>query len=302
MDALRPDRAVGMPAARREVIRADDRRTTVDPTAATHMVRRCERVDRSVGAVRGEPGDAADLPEAAIVEQQGDALSAVQLPPAALTNDARFRGTGRQPFRGKRLERADIAEHGRPGVLGRWCARGRAHRCLTRGEHDQNLAERNRITEVQLLHRRHDAGARCRHEGLHLHRVEHEERVTGVDDIARSDSNLEHGAGHRAGDRLLTVPNRQHRRASDPQGPRAGDDSRLVEQAAGGRGLFRGDGSRDRCGLIGEEGGPRVAGAHGRQRQDGPELREVRRNPGDVEVAERADRPLHRGFICGRRI
>ena len=69
---------------------------------------------RPVVVVGGEAGDAADLAERALVEQEVDALAAGELAPAALAHDAGVGRAGRQARVGEALEGGDVVEHRRP--------------------------------------------------------------------------------------------------------------------------------------------------------------------------------------------
>ena len=66
--------AIGRAAAHREVVTGDHYRTTVDSGASHHEVRRREGRELAVFVVR-TPGEAADLPERARVDEHVDALA-----------------------------------------------------------------------------------------------------------------------------------------------------------------------------------------------------------------------------------
>ena len=76
MGALPADRAVGMPAARGEIVGAHHRGSAVDFAPASNMVGRREARDSSVVVIVREAREAADLAKAAGVEQQVDPLAA----------------------------------------------------------------------------------------------------------------------------------------------------------------------------------------------------------------------------------
>src|SRR4051794_34310807 len=85
---LLADRAVGVAAARGEVVGADDARPAFDAALAADMAgwRELEHLARVV--VGGKAREAADLAEAAAVEQRVDAFAARELAAVALTNDS----------------------------------------------------------------------------------------------------------------------------------------------------------------------------------------------------------------------
>ena len=88
MAALLADGAVCVAAPGSEVVGADDGGAALDPAPSADVVRRREVDDRAAVVIGGETGDAADLVEAALVQQQVDALPAGQLAAAALPHDA----------------------------------------------------------------------------------------------------------------------------------------------------------------------------------------------------------------------
>jgi len=81
-----------MAAARGEVVGADHAWPPLDPAPAADMVGRGEVGDAALLVIAGEPGQAADLAEAAVVEQKIDPLAAGELAAITLTHHA---GIGR---------------------------------------------------------------------------------------------------------------------------------------------------------------------------------------------------------------
>src|SRR3954453_16886537 len=80
MDALSADRTVGMPAARGEIVGAHNDLPASNLAPAADMVGRREPRDSSILVIVSKAGEAADLAEATLVEQQVDALTTCRLP------------------------------------------------------------------------------------------------------------------------------------------------------------------------------------------------------------------------------
>src|SRR5262245_14095250 len=104
-----------MPAARREVVGADDGGATGDPPPTSDVVRRREVGDATFVVVGGEPGDAADFAEGSRVEQQIDALAAAELAAAALPHHAGVLGVGCEAGVRHALQGGDLVESRGPG-------------------------------------------------------------------------------------------------------------------------------------------------------------------------------------------
>src|ERR1035437_3646466 len=104
LGTLPANRAVGMPAARGEIVGAHHDRPAVDLAPAADMVGPREARDPSVLVIVREACEAADLAKAACVEQQVDPLPAGQLAPGALADDARIVRIGREAAMGDRLQ------------------------------------------------------------------------------------------------------------------------------------------------------------------------------------------------------
>ena len=126
--ALAPDRAVGMAAARGEIVGADDGRAAVDLAPAADVVGGGEAGDPSILVVVREAREAADLAKAAGVEQQVDPLAAGQLAAIALADHARIVRIGREAAMGDRLQRLHVGKQRRPGVVAIVARRGWLHR------------------------------------------------------------------------------------------------------------------------------------------------------------------------------
>ena len=90
MGALAADRAVGMAAARGEIVSAYHGRPALDFAPAADMVGGREACDSSIVVIVREAREAADLAKAAGVEQQIDSLAAGQLAAIALADHARI--------------------------------------------------------------------------------------------------------------------------------------------------------------------------------------------------------------------
>src|SRR6185312_1266037 len=117
MVALAADRTVGMAAARREVVGADDGGAPVDPAPAADVVRGRELGDPTFVVVAREAGDRADLVEAAGIEQQVDALATSELAAIALADHARVGRVRAEPGVRDPLQRLHRLEGRRPAVL-----------------------------------------------------------------------------------------------------------------------------------------------------------------------------------------
>ena len=96
----------------------------------------------------------------------------------------------------------DLVEHRRPGV-GSGGERRRAAVARPtpsrRRDHRHHLAGGDGVAGAPGAARRVDhAGARRRHDRLHLHRADDQERVAGGHDVAFAHAHLDHGARHRA--------------------------------------------------------------------------------------------------------
>ena len=108
-----------MAAARGEVVGADDAGTALDAALAADMACRRELGDVAVLVERGKARQAADLAEAAGIEQPVDALAAGELAAVALAHHAGIGRAGRQPLVGDRLQGRDLVEHRRPAFVRR---------------------------------------------------------------------------------------------------------------------------------------------------------------------------------------
>src|SRR5579862_1013132 len=116
MGALCTNRAVGMPAARGEIIGTDHDCPALDLAPAADMVGGCKACYPSLVVVVGETCEAADLAKAAGVEQQIDPFAACQLAPIALADHARIGRIGREASMGHRLQCLNVSQQRRPGV------------------------------------------------------------------------------------------------------------------------------------------------------------------------------------------
>ena len=180
---LLADRAVGMAAARGEVVGADDAGTTLDAALAADMAGRRELGDLAGVVEAREAREAADLAEAAAVEQHVDALAAGELVAVALAHHAGLARARGQALVRDRLQRGDLVEHRRPALVP-----GHDRRCLCRpGRLDdgEDLPAVHGIAGRDRRHALDDAGARRADGTLHLHRRDDEQRLAGASPCRR---------------------------------------------------------------------------------------------------------------------
>ncbi len=154
MSALGADRAVRMTSARREVVGADHGRATGDLAPAADVVRRRERGDVALLVVGGEPGDAPNLAERALVEQQGDTLAARELAPAALADHPASVEPGANRDSAKCCSVPTSSRTPPPGLVADPRRRGGAALGVVVGGCDRNhdLPGRHHVADAQGLH------------------------------------------------------------------------------------------------------------------------------------------------------
>ena len=288
------DRAVGVAAARGEVVGADDAGTALDAALAADMACRRELGDVAVLVERGEARQAADLAEAAGIEQPVDALAAGELAAVALAHHAGIGRAGRQALVGDRLQGRDLVEHRRPAFVRRHRRNGLGG-AGRRLDHREDLAAVDGVAHRQRRQRGDGAGAGRRDGGLHLHGADDEQQVARFHLGAFARLDVDDRSRMRAFDGL--VPGR-HRQwpgwwgAGTAAAPQARD--LLVEELQRSRFRLRG---LDR---LGEQRRPRVAGAELGMRQDRAQLVAVGRHADDVELVERAARAVDGGVEAAR--
>src|ERR1700689_764552 len=161
MRALAAIRAVGMTAARGEVVGAHHDRAAVDLAPATDMVGGREAGDPSILIIVREAGEAADFAKDAGVEDQIDSLPAGQLAARALPNHARIGRTLREAMMRDLLQRLHIGEHRRPGVVTVAARRGCGTVALSRSDRGDNLASRDDGADLGWPYLGQDAGTGC---------------------------------------------------------------------------------------------------------------------------------------------
>ena len=236
-----------------------------------------------------EAREAADLAEAAGIEQQVDALAAGELAAVALAHHAGIVRAGRQPLVGDRLQGRDLVQHRRPAFVA--VTVGAARAAPAAGLMTARICPPSTVSPTAS--------------GASVSTTPAQGAVTAVSifmaltTISRSPaftwppsrtlmSTTEPASGFRR-------PRARPAPAADgpaARSPRLGRD-RAPRPAGRGTAARRPSpcGASDR---LGEQGGARIAGADLRMRQDGAQLVEVGRQAGDVELVERARR-------CGRR-
>ena len=293
---LLADRAVGMAAARGEVVGADDAGAALEAALAADMAGRREFGDVAVVVERGEARQAADLAEAAGIEQNVDALAAGELAAVALAHHAGIGRAGRQPPVGDRLQGRDLLEHRGPAVVRRHRRRGPGG-AGRRLEDGQDLPALDRVADGERRQGLDRAGAGCGDRGLHLHGADDKQQVARLHLAARARLDVDDGARMRAFDRLVPGRHRQGtgRRRVGGASPAPEGCDLLVEELQRARlCLWRVDG-------LGEQGGARIAGPEVGMRQDGAQLLGVGRHAHDVELVERAGEMIDRRVERARR-
>ena len=299
--ALGADGTVRVPASGREVIGADDGRAAVDLAPTTDVVGGREVHGVAVFVIGCEPSDTAHFAKGALVQQQRDALSARELAATALSDDPWVVGAGGQPCVCHPLERGDLFQDSSPGLLARSYRCGPPRFALRGRDERYHLPSHHVVPFPQGLNGSHGTGAGRRDGRLHLHRADDQKRIARCDGVTFSQANLDDGARDRALHASLLVVHLEHwrrrpgRRARTRARVRADAARLLLEQgqgvAFGGR---REAGAQD-LRLLREEGRPRVTGAELGVREDGAQLGQIRRQPGEVKLGERCERSAYRG-------
>ena len=281
--ALGGDRAVGVAAARGEVVGADHRGAPVDLAPSTDHVGRREIRDLARLVVRREAGHAAHLAERAFVQQQPDPFAARQLPAATLAHDARVVRAGRKPLVGEPLHRRHVLQHRRPSFHVVLCGPGRrfGFRCVAGSQHHQHLAGGHAVAGMQGQRGTHRSRARRRDDRLHLHRIDDGQRLARSHGGPHGCAELDQAARHRTLHRALGSADVER---GEPR--RRGCSRRRATASADGRGLpfQEGDGVgaivlaptflRDRKNRVfREQRRPGVAGPHARVAENGPQHR-----------------------------
>ena len=281
---LLADRAVGMAAARGEVVGADDAGAALDAALAADMAGRREFGDVAASSKRREARQAADLAEAAGIEQSVDALAAGELAAVALAHHAGIGRAGRQPLVGDRLQGRDLVQHRCPALVRRHGRRGPggAGRRLDDGE---DLPALDRVADGQRRQGLDHAGAGRGDGGLHLHGADDEQQVARLHRAALAHLDVDDGARMRAFDR----PRARAAPAADGPAARSRRLARARALRPAGRGTAARRPSPSATSMVSDEqGGARIARAELGMGQDGAQLVGVGRHARDVELVERA--------------
>ena len=315
--ALGPDGAVGVAPAGGEVVGAHHHGPGGDGAPAPDVVGGGERRHPAFVVVRREPGDAADLAEGSLVEEQGDALPAGQLAPAALPYHAGFIGSRRQPVGASccrsRMSRSTSSQGSaavrRPGGRGP---------VLVRVDHRQDVAGGQLRARLERLERGDHPGAGRQDDRLHLHGADHEEGVTLDHTVAFADPELDQGAGHGALHAVVAVDQEREvgREAVAVAGragaPRGRPARRCGRRRRVGRrpllqkrhGLAGRPGWRQRLHHlrgVGQPGRPRVPVADFRCRENRPQQPDVGGQAGQMEFVQGPAGPVDGGAERMRR-
>ena len=303
-----------MAAARGEIIGADDARPAGDPAFAANVVGRREVADVAAVVVGRETGETADLAKTALIEQQRDALAAVELATAALAHDAGFLRGDAQPGVRQALQRGHLGQQWRPAWVGGFAV-GRCGRAgLLSADHDDHLSRCNRVASAEFGQRGHDTRARRADRGLHLHRGDHHQRVTGVDAGTWLDEDLDDRACMRAFGALVTFGHSQRcqtRRLGDrcsAAAQRCGLLGQEAQCAVGPRRRLgrRGPMAWGRHGLaerrhFGKQGGAGITASKRCVAEDRAQLIKVGLEAIDVELAQRKQRAVDSRLEAHRR-
>ena len=228
MRALAADRAVGMPAARGEIVGAYHDRPAVNLAPAADMVGGREARDPSIFVIVREAREAADLAKAAGVEQQIDSLAAGQLAARALADHARIGRLRREAAMRDRLQRLHVGEHWRPGIVAIAAWRGCVTVALSRSDRGDDLARRDNGADLGGPDRGHDAGAGCGDRGFHFHGADDHQRRAGLNRSAGLHRELDDRTRHWAFDAL---PRRSARPSCPMRSAHAGQAERVLAAA-----------------------------------------------------------------------
>ena len=198
MSALAADRAVGMAAARSEIVGAYHDRAAVDLAPSADVVGRREAGDASIFVIIGETRETADLAKAAGIEEQIDSLPAGQL--------AARRADGPRPDPSNRvrsgrcaicLQCLHVGEQRRPGVVAIAARRGCVAVALDGRDRGDDLAGRDVGADLGWPEFGHNAGAGGGDRGFHFHRADDHQRRAGLDRGAGFHREFDNRARHR---------------------------------------------------------------------------------------------------------
>ena len=293
--AFRPDRAVRMAAAGGEVVGADDRRAAVNLPPAADVVRGREIGDAPFVVVGREARHAADLSERAVIKQQFDALAAGELATASLAHHTRIERAGGEPRMGDALERGDLVEDRRPRLVGgEHLGPGGAGLDGGRREHNEALPGYHVRTGGNQGQRFYNARTRRQHHGLHLHRVQNDERRALAHGIALLHGELDEGGRERAGHHLLARQDveRRYQWRAGCRGSASNCRPLLFQQREWPGAVALRSGADFRC--LREQRRSRLARAEGRIGENAAKLAQVRGHTSDVELAQRLQRAVYR--------
>src|SRR5271170_493252 len=172
MSGLAADGAVGMPAARGEIVGAYHGGPAGNLAPSANMVGGREARDAALVVIVRKAREAADFAKAAGVEQHVNAFAAGQLAARALAHDPRVLRIGREAAMRDRLQGLHLGQQGSPGLLA--IATGRGSVGCARGWSDggNDLPGRDIGADLSWADATDDAGAGRRDRGLHLHRAD----------------------------------------------------------------------------------------------------------------------------------